>query len=344
MKPGTRRIGLAIGTSVLLIIGIVIAAKLLRPQPPGVPTDGTQARSVTLRLKWVYDPGFAGEMIAAKKGMFESRGLRVELKPGGFEADPIKLVASGSDTFGVAGADTFLLACEQGVPLVAVAAGYIDTPVVFYVNPDSGIKSPADFRARRVGYQGGQDTATVYQVLIRKAGLSRADVTEIPVKYDLTPYLAGQVDVWPGYAATQSFVLSKMGRPYSLIVPGDYGVKYLGTVYFTRKDFAENNPEAVKAFVAGLVEGWQFTYSHTDEAVSVISSYDTKTLTEELVRWNLQKQRDAVVPPNRRFCEFRIEDFQATQQILLDEKLLKQPIDLSQHVSTKFLQLAYPQP
>src|SRR5436189_237850 len=83
--------------------------------------------------------------------------LDSELKPGGFEADPIKLVASGSDTFGVAGADSFLLAREKGVPIVAFAAGYIETPVVFYTRADSGITSPKDFVAKRVGYQAGQD-------------------------------------------------------------------------------------------------------------------------------------------------------------------------------------------
>src|ERR1700722_12409900 len=111
--PSKRQIVLflVIGASIFTVF-----SSCKRSNPSVVKGEPT---SVTLRLKWVFDPGFAGGMVAVKAGLFQKRNLTVTLKPGGFEADPIKLVATGADTFGVTGADSFLLARAQQVPIVA---------------------------------------------------------------------------------------------------------------------------------------------------------------------------------------------------------------------------------
>lgn len=303
--------------------------------------DSSTPLKATLRLKWVYDPGFAGEMVAAKSGFFKEKGLDLELKPGGFEADPIKLVASGSDTFGVAGADSFLLAREKGIPIVAFAAGYIDTPVVFYVRDDSGISSPKDFVGKRVGYQAGQDTGTIYEALMKRVGVDRKKVKEVPVKYDFSPFLAKQVDVWPGYAATQSFILQRENVPYHTIKPTEYGLTYLGTVYFTTEKFVTDNPKAVQAFVDGIIKGWEMTYSNYEAAIPLISSYDAKNLTPDLIRFNLDKQKASILPSGSQFCEFSASKWDEMQKILLDQQLIKVPVDLNRAITIRFLNSHY---
>jgi NitT/TauT family transport system substrate-binding protein len=325
----------------ILIAVIIIATAVVyffkdRTVTTGQPNQPTQ---VSLRLKWLYDPGFAGELVAAKEGIFQTNGLSVDIRPGGFESDPIKLVANGSDTFGVTGADSFLLARANGVPIVAFAAGYIDSAVVYYSRKDANIHSPADWKGKKIGVQAGQDTGTIYQVLLSKAGLTSHDVTEVPVKYDFSQFLNGAVDVWPGYAATQSYLLNQQGIPYDVIYPSQYGVKYVGTVYFTTEQVMNEHPEWVRAFLKSVIAGWQFTYSTSTEsaAISDISSYDPKSLTPDLVKWNLDKQKDSIKPAGREYGEYRLSDFEAMQQILIDQHLLTTPLDLSKAISTNFL-------
>jgi NitT/TauT family transport system substrate-binding protein len=298
----------------------------------------------TLRLKWIYDPGFAGEMVAARSHFFTDSGLELELKPGGFEADPIKLVASGSDTFGVAGADSFLLARAKGVPIVAFAAGYLQTPVVFYVHENSGIKSPADFAGKKVGYQAGQDTATVYETLLKKIGISRSLIKEIPVKYDFTPFLTGRVDVWPGYAATQSYILQRQKVPYNVIRPGQYGLAYLGTVYFTSERFLSEHPEIVQAFVDGLIRGWEYTYAHEDSAIPLIASYDSTNLTPDLIRFNLDRQKEFIHPSGTQYCAFDQTSWTSLDQSLVEVNLLTAQVDLGPAITMKFLDTHYRRP
>ena len=181
---------LRVSVSLLGAIIISVICFLAACHPPAGTESVSKPTPVSLRLKWLFDPGFAGEMVAAKAGFFRDLGLDVVLKPGGFESDPIKLVASASDTFGVAGADSFLLARAKGVPIVAFAAGYLQTPVVFYALTTSGITSPQGFVGHRVGYQAGQDTATVYEALLKKTSDDREKIKEIPVKFDFSPFLA----------------------------------------------------------------------------------------------------------------------------------------------------------
>lgn len=297
--------------------------------------------SATLRLKWVYDPGFAGEMVAAKGGYFHAAGVDVSLRPGGFESDPIKLVASGSDTFGVSGADSFLLARAKGVPIIAFAGGYLETPVVFYVHGNSSIRSPRDFQGRRVGYQAGQDTATVYEALIRKMNIDRSKIKEVPIRYDFTPFLANQLDVWPGYAATQSYILERQGVPYKVIVPSEYGISYLGTVYFCSEKFLAEHAVVVQAFVDGLIRGWEFTYANYDTAIPMIASYDRQNLTPDLIRFNLNKQRASVLPAGSRFCQFTDDAWKRLQETLLAEGLLAKPVDLTRARDNRFLDKHY---
>lgn len=304
-------------------------------------TTINQLAKVSLRLKWLYDPGFAGELIALKNGIFRNNGLDVDIQPGGFETDPIKLVANGSDTFGVTGADSFLLARQNGIPIVAFAAGYIHTAVVFYSHKNQNIQSPPDWKGKRIGVQAGQDTETIYKVLLSKFNISTNDVKEIPIKYDFSQFLNGQVDIWPGYAAGQSFILNQKGIPFNTLKPSDFGVNYLGTVYFTTEKTIREQPELVYKFLKSVIEGWNLAYSNESLAISYISSFDKTTLTDDLVKWTLEKQRYSIKPAGREYCDFRIEDFQNLQGILKKQNLLTKPVVLDKSVSMEFLDKFY---
>ena len=68
------------------------------------------AEKVSLRLAWVFDMAEVGILVAKEKGFFQKEGLDVTIEPGGFGLDPIKLVAAGSNDFGIGGAGNLLLA------------------------------------------------------------------------------------------------------------------------------------------------------------------------------------------------------------------------------------------
>ena len=56
----------------------------------------------------------------------------------------------------------------------------------------------------------------------------------------------------------------------------------------------------------------------------MISSYDPKNLTDDLVRFNLDKQRNSILPPGfNRYCQYTDEQWRSLDDILLSQGLLK---------------------
>lgn len=316
----------------LAFVGIVVVAVIAYfvfgrgPQPTTL--TAAAPMKATLTLKWLYDPGFAGEMVAKRADMFAKEGLDITIQPGGFEIDPVRLVASGASQFGVAGSDSFLIARSKGIPIVAIAAGYIRSPVAYYYKKDSGIRSIADFAGKTVGLQAGQDTETLFYAMLGVAGIDRSRIKFFPAKYDLSPFLQGQVDVWPGYIATQSYIFRKQGIEFGVIRPQDVGLNVPGTVYFTSEKFLAEHPDAVAGFVRAVRNGWTWTYQHTDQAADMISGYDSKALPKDLVLSNLRDQQDQVLPQGYSYLEMRLADWTRLNDVLVQQKLIPATVDL----------------
>ena len=153
---GYRLPALLVAGVVAVGLGYQITARL-QAASPALPTLLVSAGS--LRLMSAFGPQFAGEMLAARAGLFEREGLRIALEPGTGADDPIAAVASGTALFGATRADSFLLARGNGAPLVAFAAGTVESTAALYVLKQSGLRTPQDFVGHRVGRRAGDDTA-----------------------------------------------------------------------------------------------------------------------------------------------------------------------------------------
>lgn len=232
------------------------------------PTEGPAA--ITLRLAWLYDMAEVGIFVAEDAGFYAEEGLAIEVKPGGFGLDPFKMVAAGSDTFGVGGAVNLLLAREKGLPVVAIAAEFQDTPVGFIAHADSGIKTFADFVGKRIGIQTGTDTDTLYRALLKHHGMDAAQMQEVPIQYDPKPFVAGRIDVLPGYLTNQPITLANRGIPTQVITAKASGLDIYGNVYFVTEATLQNQPEVVAAFLRATRRGWELALSSPEAAVAAL--------------------------------------------------------------------------
>ncbi|MFX0574382.1 ABC transporter substrate-binding protein [Nocardia nepalensis] len=118
---------------------------------------------------------------------------------------------------------------------------------------DSGIQSVADLKAKRVGIAHGSWQTTLLLFALEKAGLGWADIE--PVDTDVhdggAALTAGDLDAWvgayPGLTAVEAVTeLRTLIDTESLFSHP--------SLWFTRRDFAENNREALGAIIAALQE------------------------------------------------------------------------------------------
>lgn len=246
-----------------------------------------QIPKATLRLAWIPQGTFAGDYMALKKRSWKRAGVDVEVRPGGFQFDAIKLVAAGEDTFGISTGPQVAEARSRGVPVVIIGVIFPDSPVGWVAKSNSGIKTPQDFIGKRVGAQYGTLTEATLEALFKKLGLPIGEISRVPMQFDYTPFLSGAIDVAPVYMIDQPVEFRRKGIAVNVIDPRQYGVNLgPGNVYITSESTAKNRSGLVKAFLTGASEGWIAARLNPSEAASAIVPYtaggDVTALTAQI--------------------------------------------------------------
>lgn len=328
------------------LLAILLAACDKAPPAPPVAAPAASAapaapvanESVKLRLAWVPDMAEVGVFVAKEMGYFEREKLDVTIEPGGFGLDPIKLVATGSSDYGVGGAGNLLLARAQGVPVVAVAAEFQDTPVGFVTRADSKITSFKQFKGKRVGIQTGADTDVLYRALLVRNGMTSAAVREVPIQYDMTPFLRGNIDVLPAYVTNQPVTLAAQGLKINVITAQSEGLRYYGNVFFVTEARLKSHPEQVRRFVRALRSGWEHALTNKADAIAALQKY-----TKDFDPKDLDAIYDRVVPfirgdgSSAEVLSMSDERWLSTESVLRDAGLLKPGAAVGKAYTTDFL-------
>ncbi|MDP3093595.1 MAG: ABC transporter substrate-binding protein [bacterium] len=114
---------------VFLFLGLLLTIILITVGMKYWPGAQEESKKVSLRLKWINQAQFSGFYMANKLGFYAENGLDVGIYPGGPDISPVQMVVTGVNDFGITGADQILLAREKGVPIVALAVIYKQSPV-----------------------------------------------------------------------------------------------------------------------------------------------------------------------------------------------------------------------
>jgi NitT/TauT family transport system substrate-binding protein len=325
-----RRMTLRCAVAAALLSSGVLAscgAAQAAPRPPV---------KTVVRLKWVHQAQFAGFYAAHEKGLYRTAGLDVEIRPGGVDFPAIQMVASGSEDFGVAGADQVLLARAKGVPVVAVATIYRRTPFVLFALKKSGISSVRDFVGRNVGVKLGGNEELTYRAMLKTAGVDAGKIHEIPVKYDVSLLLAGKVDVWPGYVINEVLAAQEKGAELNVIRPGDYNINFYADTLFTRESVIKSNPALVKAFVQATMSGWGYAVEHPDEAAEMGKKYSSE-LNVNHEKAMMNASIPLLRPKQPPLGKMEVDEWRSLRDQLLALGFLKQSVDVDQAFTNRFL-------
>lgn len=270
--------GRIVVVALAIVVGIVATLSLPgcgKKEPENSATTSSPIKLLT-RLKWLPGALYLGSIAAKQKGYWAEQGLDVKIEAGGFEADPIKLVAAGSNDFGITGAEQLLQARANGVPIVAIYMELKDSPVGWMTLQSSGITKPEQFVGKKVGAWYGTNAEPTFDALMNKLGIDTKKMTRIPVKFDMNPLYVGQVDVIPVYLNGHPLEARRNGKVVNTINPRDYGIRLYGNVYFTTEKMIKERPEVVQKFVNGLARAWAETLADPDKAVDVLMQAEPK--------------------------------------------------------------------
>jgi ABC-type nitrate/sulfonate/bicarbonate transport system substrate-binding protein len=314
----------------LVLIGIVI----LIFNKTHLIKDGSESYSqnteLSLRLKWLWYAGWAGELVAQEHNFWANEGLNVKIEPGGFELDPIKLVATGTNDIGIAGADQILLAREKGIKLIAFATQYQESPVGFVSLKKSGITKIEDFKGKKIGVKFGTDVEPVYRTLLAKVGLNSNEFEEFPVRFDITPLFSGIIDVYPGYLTNDLLFPEERGYEVNTIIASDYGVSYYGNVYFCTEEFLTENQDLVIRFYKAIYKGWTKALMMPAEEVATLALEMSDGLNIEHETHVVKSLHQYIIPEGAEFGSMTDEGWKQLYDMLQEQKVLKLSFDYKQ--------------
>jgi ABC-type nitrate/sulfonate/bicarbonate transport system substrate-binding protein len=212
---------------------------------------------VTLQLSWIKNAEFSGEFLADSNGHYTDEGFgSVTMDPG---PGPIEtLVATGDADFGLSNAVSVAqVIAEEEAPLKIVGTKFQKNPFTILSLADGGnITTPQDLVGKKIGVQAGGNE-TLFDALLEVNDIDPADVTKVPVEYDPSPLVDGEVDGFLAYLTNESITVSSQGIEVANLPFADNGLPFVAESLFTTDQMIAEEPEKVKAFLAAEIRGWQ---------------------------------------------------------------------------------------
>lgn len=325
---------------VLALVAVIGGALLVALAVRLVPSQNCPLASVSCRLKWHHQAQFAGFYLAQSLGFFEDEGIQCDLRPGGPDLNALALVATGSEEFGVWGAESVLIGRSQGMPVVAVAVLFQESPVCFFVRRDSAIQSPRAFAGQTVAMQYGTNVRIEYVAMMQRLGVPLSAVTETPSRFDMQRFMQGEVPVWNGYTINEPRVAERLGIPVRVFRPRDYGVNFYADCIITTERMIRERPDVVRGFVRAVLRGWRYALDHPDEAVEAVLRFDPR-LDRTHQRDMLEATRELLLAGSASTAGLGSMDaavWEAMLAELRDQDLLgRHNVDLRRSFTTDFL-------
>jgi ABC-type nitrate/sulfonate/bicarbonate transport system substrate-binding protein len=215
---------------------------------------------------------FVGVYVAKSRGFFAEEGLEVDVRHSSGQDEHLRLLLEGRVDVTTGTAAQVLRRREQGLPVQAVALFGQRGDQGYVARADSGIRTPADFRGKSIGFKAGVVPAELL-ALLRGAGLSEDDVRLQGVGFDPRAFIEGQVDVYPVFLSNEPDTIRRAGVDINVIDPTDFGVPTLGVTYLVTDSFVSEQPEVAQRFLRASMRGAEYARDHIDEAVAITLEY-----------------------------------------------------------------------
>ncbi len=236
--------------------------------------ESAAAESLSLALDFYPNPDHAGIYMAQELGYFEEAGLDVGIEAPADPSLPIKQVAAGRTDLAISYEPEVVLAREQGLDVVAVAA-VVNRPLTSMIwLAKSGINGIPSLKGKTVAYAGIPYQEAFLETILARAKLTMSDVKAVNVGFNLLPALVGgSADAMlGGFQNVEGVDLRERGlKP--IVTPVDQlGVPtYDELVLVASRKALEEDPEKYRLFIAALERG-------TDAAVAQPAAATTSIL------------------------------------------------------------------
>ena len=195
------------------VVVALMAAILAACSNAPTPTPPAAATKLTVGLGYIPSVQFAAFYRADQAGYYTAEGLAVTFQ-NEIDANLVPKVGQGQVDLGLADGTSVIPAVSQGIPIKYAATIYGKFPSIVFAKADSGIKTAADLKGKKIGIPGKYGSSWIMlQALLGDAGLTTSDVriVEYPDFGQGAAVGAGAVDAATGFANNEPVQLELAG-------------------------------------------------------------------------------------------------------------------------------------
>jgi putative hydroxymethylpyrimidine transport system substrate-binding protein len=234
----------------------LLAAACGEKQERGV--GGVEPEQFDVALDFYVNPDHAGLFTALERGYFEQAGLDVDARVPSDPSAPIRQVAAGRADLAISYQPEVVLARDQGLPVIAIAA-IVAQPLTSLISlPEAGIEDAAELRGTTIATAGIPYQADFLDEILAQQGLSIDDVTQVDVGLGLLPaVLSGEADAMlGGFRNVEGVDLAERGREPRVVPVDRLGIPtYDELVLVANSDRVAEDPELLRLFIDALERG-----------------------------------------------------------------------------------------
>jgi putative hydroxymethylpyrimidine transport system substrate-binding protein len=290
--PPPRRIALAVVLTLVCVLALTAC---------GAKQDVTTApatKRFTVMLDWFPNADHAALYAAIAHGDFRAVGLEVQPVVPSESAEPLKELAAGRVDMAISYEPELLLARDEGLKLVSIAA-LVQRPLTSIIAlPGQHVNSVKDLAGKRVGTAGIPYQAAELRTALEHAGVGPSKVQEVNVGFNLVPaMLSGKVAATLGgfwnYEAIQLQLLHK----HPLVIPvNEAGVpNYDELVLVVRADEAHTDGVDLRAFLQALTRGERAVRANPTAAAKLVQAANP-SLEPKLQLQSIERTLPAALP------------------------------------------------
>ncbi len=269
---------------VLLLVAMIVAGCRQKHQST-VRKDGKVLTKIILQTDWYAQAEHGGFYNAIYKGFYEKAGLEVEIHQGGPNSLGPERVATGKAHFSITRSVEIMLFASQGIPLIIVTAYMQRDPQALLLHAENPVKTWKDLDGKAIMSIPGASWTLYLQKHFD------IDFQTIAVDYGLGRFLTNKDFIQQCFITNEPYYLAEKGVAVKTMLIADSGFSPYRVV-FANRNFARENPDTVRAFVAATIHGWHdFIENAPEETLRKISELNPQ-MTRKFLNYGIRAMRE----------------------------------------------------
>ena len=270
MKKTIFSKAIAILGSIAMLVGVAACGQ--SNDSTKTAADGNGLTKVTFMLSWAPDTNHIGVYVAKNKGYFKQAGLDVDI---------VAVAQAGAEQAVNNGMADFALSNLTNVGIYTLKGAKIKQVMQVQQKPSAiwcslasnkDIKSPKDFDGKTFATFGSNESDAVIRRMIQTDG-GKGTFDKVTVGTSTFQTLSSKKADFGGFYATWEGVQADMyGPKLNCFTEPDYGVPgnadAIGII--TSDKTISSNPTLVRKFVQATKKGYEYAYSHPDDAAAIL--------------------------------------------------------------------------